>query len=52
MNVNMNLSSEESHSELSYEAEQEKAIQVSMAANQQETTRPMNVHSEASPSHA
>ena len=52
MNVNMDLSSEESHPELSYEAEQEKAIQVSIVANQQETARPMNVHSEASPSHA
>ena len=48
----MNLSSKESHPELSYELEQEKATWVSMAANQQKTARPMNVHNEASPSHA
>ena len=52
MNVNMDLSSKESHSELSYEAEQEKVIWISMMANQQETIRLMNVHSEALPSHA
>ena len=47
MNVNMDLPSEESQPEISYETEQEKAIQVSMAANQQETTRPTNVHNKA-----
>jgi len=47
MNVDMDLSSEESQPEMSYETEQEKAIRVSMAANQQETTRPTNVHNEA-----
>ena len=47
MNIDIDLSSEESHPELSYEAEQKKAIQVSMAANQQKTMRPINVHSEA-----
>ena len=52
MNVNIDLPSEKLHPELSYETEQEKAIQVSMVANQQETTRPMNVHNEAPPSHA
>jgi len=52
MNVDMDLSSEESHPELSYEAEQKKAIQVSMVANQQKTMRPINVHSEVPPSHA
>ena len=52
MNVDIDLPSEKLHPELSYETEQEKAIQVSMVANQQETTRPMNVHNEAPPSHA
>jgi len=52
MNVDMDLSSEESHPELFYEAEQEKAIQISMAANQQKTARPTNVHNKALPSHA
>ena len=52
INVDMDLPSEESQPEMSYETEQEKAIWVSMAANQQETARPMNVHNEAPPSHA
>ena len=52
MNVDMDLSSEELHPELFYEAEQEKAIQVSMVTNQQKTARPTNVHNEAPPSHA
>jgi len=52
MNVDMNLPSEESQPEMSYKTEQEKAIQISMAANQQETARPTNVHNEALPSHA
>jgi len=39
------------HLELSYEAEQEKAIRVGMA-NQQESSRPQNVNNEASPTHA
>ena len=38
--------------ELSYEAEQEKAIRVGMVANQQESSRPQNVNNEASPTHA
>jgi len=38
--------------ELSYEVEQEKAIRVSIAANQQESLRPQNVNNEASPTHA
>ena len=37
--------------ELSYETEQEKALRVGMAANQQETSRPMDVNNEATPSH-
>ena len=40
MNVNMDLPSEKLQPEMSYETEQEKAIRVSMVANQQETTRP------------
>ena len=38
--------------ELSYEAEQEKALRVGMAVNQQETSRPLNVNNEATPTHA
>jgi len=38
--------------ELSYETEQEKALRVGMAANQQETPKPMDVNNEAIPSHA
>jgi len=52
MNIDMDLPSEESQPEMSYETEQEKAIRVSMAANQQETARPTNVLNEAPPSHA
>ena len=37
--------------ELSYETEQEKAIRVGMAANQQESTRPHDVNNEAPPTH-
>jgi len=52
MNVNMDLSSEKLQPEMSYETDQEKAIWVSMVANQQETVRPTDVHNEAPPSHA
>ena len=52
MNIDIDLSSKESHPKLSYKAEQEKAIWVSIAANQQETMRPTNAHNEAPPSHA
>jgi len=38
--------------EMSYEIEQEKAIRVGMAANQQESSKPQNVNNEASPTHA
>jgi len=38
--------------ELSYEAEQEKAIRVGMAANQQESSRSQNINNEAFPTHA
>ena len=37
--------------ELSYETEQENALWVSMVANHQETTGPLNVHNEAPPTH-
>jgi len=37
--------------ELSYETEQEKAIRISIAANQQESTRPHVVNNEATPTH-
>ena len=37
---------------LSYETEQERAIRVSMVANQQTTTRLHNVNNEATPTHA
>ena len=37
--------------ELSYETEQENAIRVSMAANQQAPTRLHNVNNEATPTH-
>ena len=37
--------------ELFYKTEQEKALQVGMAANHQETMRPPNVHNEAPPTH-
>jgi len=38
--------------ELSYETEQEKALRVGIAANQQKTPRPTDVNNEATPSHA
>jgi len=37
--------------ELSLETEQEKALRIGMAANHQETTRPLNINNEAPPSH-
>jgi len=40
------------HHKLSYEAEQEKALRVGMVANQQETSRPLNVNNKATPTHA
>ena len=52
MNVDMDPTNEELKPDLSYEAEQEKVIRVSMAANQQETMRPSSVHNEAPPTHA
>jgi len=45
-------SREVSNLELSYETEQEKAQQVGMAANQQDNTRPLHVHNEATPTHS
>ena len=52
MNIDTDPTNKELNPELSYKAEQEKAIWVSMAANQQETTRPLSVHNEAPPTHA
>ena len=45
-------SKKESNLELSYETEQEKALQVGMAANLQKTTRPLPVRNEVLPTHA
>ena len=45
-------SKEEPNLELSYKTEQEKAQRVSMAANQQENTRPLHVYNKAPPIHA
>ena len=53
--MNCNPTSGESnteHLELSYEAEQEKALRVGMAVNQQETSKPLNVNNKATPTHA
>ena len=47
INIDNDLSGMEPTPELSYETEQKKAIQVSMAANQQDSTRPSCVHNEA-----
>ena len=54
MDTNMDFlpSREESNLELSYETEQEKAQQVGMAANQQETIRSLSVRNEVPPTHA
>ena len=43
---------EELTSELSYKTEQERALRVSMVADQQETTRPRDGYNEAPPTHA
>ena len=56
MNTDMdcNLTIEEpstEHLELFYETEQEKALRVGIAANQQETSRPTGINNEATPSH-
>ena len=45
-------SKKESNLELSYETEQEKALQVGMAANLQKTTRPLPVRNEVLPTYA
>jgi len=53
-NMDCNLTIKEpsiEHLELSYETEQEKALRIGMAANQQETSRPTEVNNEATPSH-
>ena len=51
-NMDFNPTIEEPNLELSYETEQEKALQVSMAANHQKTTRPSNVHNKVPLTHA
>jgi len=56
MNTDMdcNLTIEEpsmEYLELFYETEQEKALRVGIAANQQETLRPTGINNEATPSH-
>jgi len=53
MDINMDCNStiEKLTPELSYETEQEKALWVGMAANHQETTRPLGGYNEASPTH-
>ena len=53
-NMDGNLTIEEpstEHLELSYETEQEKALRVGMAANQQETSRPTDFNNKATPSY-
>jgi len=50
--MDFNPTIEELSLELSYETEQEKALRVSIAANHQETMRPLNVHNEAPPTQA
>ena len=47
MNIDNDLSGMELTPELSYETKQEKVIQISMAANQQDSTRPLCVYNEA-----
>ena len=52
--MNCNLTIEEpsmERLELSYETEQEKTLRVGMAANQQKTSRPMDVNNETTPSY-
>jgi len=51
-NADFPPSREVSNLELSYETEQEKAQWVGMAANQQDNTRPLHVHNEATPTHS
>ena len=51
MDMNCNSTMGEPTPELSYETEQEKALWVSMVANQQETTRPIGGYNEAPPTH-
>ena len=39
------------HLELSYETDQEKTLRIGKVTNQQNTSRPQNTNSEATPSH-
>ena len=52
LNIDGDVTMGEPTPELSYETEQEKALQVSMAADQQETTRPRDGYNEAPLTHA
>ena len=52
INMDCNSTMGEPTPELSYEIEQEKALQISMAVDQQETTRPMGGYNKALPTHA
>ena len=52
LNIDDNITMEELTPELSYEIEQEKALWVSMAADQQETTRPKDGYNEALPTYS
>ena len=52
INMDCNSTMGEPTPELSYEIEQEKALQISMAVDQQETTRPMGGYNKALPIHA
>jgi len=51
-NVDFPPSREVSNLKLSYETEQEKAQRVGMAANQQDSMRPLHVHNKAPPTHS
>ena len=50
--VLVNIESNNERLELSYETEQENAIRVSMATNQQVSIRLHNANNEATPTHA
>ena len=52
LNIDSDTTMEELTSELSYKTEQERALRVSMAADQQETMRPRDGYNEAPPIHA
>ena len=51
-NMDFSPSKKESNLKLSYETEQENALRVGMAANQQKTTRPLPIRNKVPPTHA